>query len=79
LCVGADRSTDAARTIRQFGSSEAVWDSIAPNVVIIDRNLDLLRATIDDQRLSRFARLQTGRAVSGDKYPVYVYAKGTSP
>ena len=60
----------------QFGTSEAVWDSIAPNVVILDRNLTtccVLPIMTTDYLDSRGYKVVA--QFPGDKYPVYVYAK----
>ncbi|MCC6801441.1 MAG: glycosyltransferase family 39 protein [Anaerolineae bacterium] len=61
----------------EFGSKAAVWDSIAPDVVIIDRNLStccvapiMTTDYLDSRGYHEVAEFE------GERYPVLVYAKG---
>ncbi|MEO8395023.1 MAG: glycosyltransferase family 39 protein [Chloroflexota bacterium] len=60
----------------EFGTVDAVWDSIAPNVVILDRNLATCCVPpimTTDYLTSR--GYQVVAQFDGAQYPVFVYAK----
>jgi hypothetical protein len=73
-------SPDYAPLAIQQESKEAIWDQIAPDVVVIDRNLSTccVQQPIYDADYLRTRGYVEVAELPGERYPVLVYEKGSS-